>query len=57
MIALLQSFLSEEQALLITLMLASIPLSYVLARLRNKHMLLAYSIVASVYLQSVMFPA
>ena len=51
----LRSFLDEEQALLITLMLLSMPLSYLLSVLRNKYLILAVSIISSVIFQSLMF--
>ena len=56
MYSLLRTFLDEEQATLISLMLLTIPLSYLMGLLRNKYMILGLSFVTSVIFQSIMFP-
>lgn len=56
MYSLLRTFLDEEQATLISLMLLTIPLSYLMGLLRNKYMILALSFVTSIIFQSIMFP-
>ena len=52
----LRTFLEEEQAALVTLMLTSIPLSSLLRLLPNKYLILGLSIGASLLFQSIMFP-
>lgn len=54
--SLLASFLDEEQATLICLLLSSIPLSYSLSIIKNKYLKLAISIVCSVLFQCIIFP-
>ena len=56
MYSLLRSFLAEDQATLVFIMLITIPLSFVLGRLRNKYMIFCFSFVCSVAFQCVVFP-
>lgn len=56
MYSILSSLLGPEQAMLITLMLASIPISLLLSQLKNKYAILAISILFSALFQNFMFP-
>ena len=53
---LLLTFLDEEQAKLITMMLVSIALSSLLCFIHNKYLILGLSISLSLLFQSIMFP-
>lgn len=56
MYQLLKTFLDEDQAKLITIMIVTIPLSYLMYLLKSKYLILAISISFSLLFQHIMFP-
>lgn len=56
MYSILRNFLADDQAMLISIMLTTIPLSFILSKLQNKYLIVGLSFISTVIFQSLMFP-